>query len=652
MSRRIRLGESLVAEGLITPGQLEEALVRTKETGERVGEALVALGYISEAHLVRTLARDADIPFLEADDLQVDSSVVSLIDAETARKDRLIPLRADGSTLVVAMSNPFDIGVIRALERATDRKIRTVTGDPAVIMKLVEAKYGNRRSFSSSRRPAWSSTEAGSPKQGAGTPETDDAVFLDLGSGFNSDAPAAGATDASPHAAKASIQRAGSARRRGRIAGARTFASLIGQDTVTLVEYAQHATGFRIVDVRTKSQRFASPDAALDALLEMLRDAGAKRASLTIALQHFGSFFKTLVVPSMSDERLRATILREVGEAAGPTPSIAFSVDDARPAGAGSSQHVFVAAVPGSLLKTISGRLRKAGVRMNGLTVVPEAFRHLYAALDGSSETTAVLVSGRKGPHVAFFVDGRFELSIEPAFSGADDAPVDARVIIDQLDRAAIFLRQEARGAVATRLLLSAPADAYEDLASRIEAHTGMRVAPLGEGIGAPDTLLAMGAVIAACAADGLDLCPPPSQLERGLGRAAQESIVSTALATAAGVAALWAAMQVSELRRERHALEALQRQVGASMPMIESIRRTSQARDLVTDVRTALHETDGERAAILEILHSAGTSGSAGSLLDSIRITRLADGMHVITHGRERGQARMASFVTPIGGK
>src|SRR3954465_9274010 len=96
MSRRIRLGESLVEAGLINAAQLDQALARKSTTGERIGEALVALGFITERDLVRTLAKDADIPFLEANELRVDPAVVSLITAAAARANNLVPLRADG----------------------------------------------------------------------------------------------------------------------------------------------------------------------------------------------------------------------------------------------------------------------------------------------------------------------------------------------------------------------------------------------------------------------------------------------------------------------------------------------------------------------------------------------------------------------------
>ena len=159
MSRRIRLGESLVEAGLINQAQLEEALARKTTTGERIGEALVALGHITERDLVRTLAKDADIPFLESNELRVDPTVVSLVTAAAAKTNNLVPLRADGRALVVAMSNPFDIGVIRSLERASGRQIRTVTGDPVVISQLVEVHYGGNgrgsHADAAGGRPSW-----------------------------------------------------------------------------------------------------------------------------------------------------------------------------------------------------------------------------------------------------------------------------------------------------------------------------------------------------------------------------------------------------------------------------------------------------------------------------------------------------------------
>jgi type II secretory ATPase GspE/PulE/Tfp pilus assembly ATPase PilB-like protein len=142
MSRRARLGESLIESGLITPAQLDEALKRGNATGERLGEALVGLGYISERDLLRTLASDADIPFLEPRELVVDPTVAGAVSSTIARAEHVIPLRIEGRSLLVAMGNPFDVGVIRSLERSTGRHIRVFAADPAAIAQLVETVYG------------------------------------------------------------------------------------------------------------------------------------------------------------------------------------------------------------------------------------------------------------------------------------------------------------------------------------------------------------------------------------------------------------------------------------------------------------------------------------------------------------------------------
>jgi len=141
MSPRIRLGESLVHAGLINQAQLDEALSRRLTTGERIGESLVALGYISERDLLRTLAKEADIPFLEPRELTVDPAVATLLPVATARAQSVIPLRQEGRALVVAMANPFDVSAIRAIERATSRQVRAVAADPLAIVNVINSVY-------------------------------------------------------------------------------------------------------------------------------------------------------------------------------------------------------------------------------------------------------------------------------------------------------------------------------------------------------------------------------------------------------------------------------------------------------------------------------------------------------------------------------
>ena len=72
-----RLGDIFVERGFVTPEQLEQALARQRETGERVGEALVAQGSISKFELAGALAEQAaalDQAALEAAATQGDAA--------------------------------------------------------------------------------------------------------------------------------------------------------------------------------------------------------------------------------------------------------------------------------------------------------------------------------------------------------------------------------------------------------------------------------------------------------------------------------------------------------------------------------------------------------------------------------------------------
>ena len=420
------------------------------------------------------------------------------------------------------------------------------------------------------------------------------------------------------------------------MAAPRRFAALIDQDSVVLLEYREESGGFRLTGTREQARRFTTPESAGDAIVEMLGELRAKKASVAIVLQHFGSFFHTLVIPPASDEHLRQIIVREVQRSFNVAdPAIAFSagatVERRDPSRAGGQvpRQVMIAGAPRSVIEAIQERLEKARVDVDGLTVIPEVFRRLYEALDGSTEATAFLVCLHNGPHVAFFVNGQLELAIEPPLSLEGEAPLDTMVIIDQLERGAIFLRQQARGTVATRLLLAAPAADYESLASTIEARTGMHVAPLGHGIGSPEAVVAMGAVLASRRKDSLDLYQRPPAFEERLKTALTgPALVSTTLLTAAAVAAFWAAMQVMMVSRNRADVERLQAQVDRSLPALATARQSAQGRERIAAIRAALRESQVERAAIAELMSGVAGASQPGTQLDSLRVTRTAAGL------------------------
>ena len=422
----------------------------------------------------------------------------------------------------------------------------------------------------------------------------------------------------------------------------RSFAALIDQDSVAVLEFHQEKGGFRLGDSRARQQRFATPEAAADAVVDMLGEMKAKNASLSIVLQHFGSFFHTLVLPPAAPDHLRPIIQREIQRSFNiADPAIAFTMGPAverrDPSRAGGlvPRQVFVAGAPRSVVESLQARFTKARLRIEGLTVVPEVFRRLYDALDGSTEATAVLICLHNGPHVAFFVNGQLELAIEPPLALDGEAPLDAAVIIDQLERGSIFLRQQARGTVATRLLLAASAADHEALASTIEARTGMRVAQLGAGIGSPESVVAMGAVLAARGEDRLDLFPRAPGFDERLKTAMSGSaLVTTTLLTAAAVAAFWAGMQFLTVRREQSELARVRSQVERVLPALATARESALGRKRIASIRTALRGAITEKATAADLMSRIASVSPDGTQLDSIRVDRTETGLRATLFG------------------
>lgn len=434
---------------------------------------------------------------------------------------------------------------------------------------------------------------------------------------------------------------------------ARTFAALVDQDSVVLLEYRQEKAGFRVVDTRSETRRSTTPEAAAEIVVRLLHDAGARNPLVSIVLQHFGAFFHTIVLPPATDDVIRPIVLREVQRSFNLSdPAVTFAVGPAverrespRDGGPSVPRQVLIAGAPRSVVTAFQNQLTKARVVVEGMTVIPEVFRRLYDALDGSTEATAMLICLESGPHLGFFVNGKLELAIDAPLTVEGEAPFDSSLVVDQIERGSIFLRQQARGAVATRLLLAAPSTAYESLASTIEARTGMHVAPFGREVGSPETLIAMGAVIAAREADRLDLYPRAPTLDQRVKIALKGPAAAiTALCAVAAVAIIWAGFQFAGLMSDRQRLLDLQREVNRGIPALTAMRQSASGREELAGIRRTLASARDDRAKLADLLANLAAAAPPGARVDSFSIERTQDGLKTVVFGRATGPSGSAA--------
>jgi hypothetical protein len=120
---RIRIGDLLVKAGVITDLQLRAALAEQGQWGGKLGDILVRMEFLTEEVLVRALSKQTGIPRADLTG-EADRGALALIPPDVAEEFGLVPigLKDEGRTIVVAMSDPLNIGVTDHLRSLTGAK--------------------------------------------------------------------------------------------------------------------------------------------------------------------------------------------------------------------------------------------------------------------------------------------------------------------------------------------------------------------------------------------------------------------------------------------------------------------------------------------------------------------------------------------------
>jgi type IV pilus assembly protein PilB len=136
-----RLGDLLIAEGLITREQLASALADQKATGHRLGYVLVKLGVIQELEVTKIIGRQYRMPAVDLSRFEVDPKILKMIPAEFAQKNIVLPLKREGRTLTVAMADPTNTGILDDLKFITRYDLFPVIAGEYTLRSLIEKYY-------------------------------------------------------------------------------------------------------------------------------------------------------------------------------------------------------------------------------------------------------------------------------------------------------------------------------------------------------------------------------------------------------------------------------------------------------------------------------------------------------------------------------
>lgn len=141
VSQKKKLGDILIEKGLITEEVLKRALATQEKTGEKLGEILLKMGLIKEEDLYFALSEIYNVPYINLEEIAIDSEIVRLIPEHISRRYKIIPIKLNGDKIVLAMSNPVNIYALDDVRIITGREVEPVLASERQINQALDKIY-------------------------------------------------------------------------------------------------------------------------------------------------------------------------------------------------------------------------------------------------------------------------------------------------------------------------------------------------------------------------------------------------------------------------------------------------------------------------------------------------------------------------------
>jgi MSHA biogenesis protein MshE len=139
--RKVRLGEVLLEQKVISDEQLKQALAEQRRTGRKLGRVLTDLGLVREERLHEVLAAHLQIPFLDVRQVTPNPAAVRLLSEVQARRFRALVLQNEGGKLLVGMADPTDLFACDELAGRLRKPIQFALVKESDLLKTLDVVY-------------------------------------------------------------------------------------------------------------------------------------------------------------------------------------------------------------------------------------------------------------------------------------------------------------------------------------------------------------------------------------------------------------------------------------------------------------------------------------------------------------------------------
>jgi MSHA biogenesis protein MshE len=138
---KVRLGEILVQQKLLSEEQLQFSLTEQKRTGRKLGRVFVENGFITEEQISGALAKQLNIPYVNLKFFNVNPETMRLLPETQARRFRAMALEDKGATLLIGMADPTDLFAYDEISRLVKRNISLAVVNETELLQTVDRIY-------------------------------------------------------------------------------------------------------------------------------------------------------------------------------------------------------------------------------------------------------------------------------------------------------------------------------------------------------------------------------------------------------------------------------------------------------------------------------------------------------------------------------
>jgi len=149
LKKKIRIGDLLVQNKVISEAQLMSALSEQKKTGHKLGNTLIELGFIEDQKLLEFLSQQLQIPLIDLNQTEVEPRVVQLLPENVARRYRVIVLESRERDVLVGMADPMDLFAYDELGRVLNKRVRQAVVKETDLLYMLDTMYAKADDLSS-----------------------------------------------------------------------------------------------------------------------------------------------------------------------------------------------------------------------------------------------------------------------------------------------------------------------------------------------------------------------------------------------------------------------------------------------------------------------------------------------------------------------